>query len=305
MILDRGALLLFDELGSGTDPKEGVSLAKAIINYAIRNNLYLVLTTHYSELKAFSYENISIETASVRFDDETLEPLYLVDYGRSGASNALKIAKRLKLKEEILTEAHSFLEDTKTDLGKIILAFEEKEKVLDKLTEEAKEKEELFRLKEEKLTEELKKLELNKQNILKEVKEESKKLLKEQESKFKDVLKKLENVKEAHEIAELKHEVSKLGIKFSEESIEEFKVGDNVYIKSYDQNGVITNIKKDNYYVKFGHFELSFKKSDLLKHTIEKKEKVKKREKTTFTVREVKAELDLRGLELLMLKMLI
>lgn len=292
---DRGALLLFDELGSGTDPKEGVSLAKAIINYAIRNNLYLVLTTHYSELKAFSYENISIETASVRFDDETLEPLYLVDYGRSGASNALKIAKRLKLKEEILTEAHSFLEDTKTDLGKIILAFEEKEKVLDKLTEEAKEKEELFRLKEEKLTEELKKLELNKQNILKEVKEESKKLLKEQESKFKDVLKKLENVKEAHEIAELKHEVSKLGIKFSEESIEEFKVGDNVYIKSYDQNGVITNIKKDNYYVKFGHFELSFKKSDLLKHTIEKKEKVKKREKTTFTVREVKAELDLRG----------
>ena len=163
------------------------------------------------------------------------------------------------------------------------------------MTEEAKEKEELFRLKEEKLTEELKKLELNKQNILKEVKEESKKLLKEQESKFKDVLKKLENVKEAHEIAELKHEVSKLGIKFSEESIEEFKVGDNVYIKSYDQNGVITNIKKDNYYVKFGHFELSFKKSDLLKHTIEKKEKVKKREKTTFTVREVKAELDLRG----------
>ena len=54
----------------------------------------------------------------------------------------------------------------------------------------------------------------------------------------------MENVKEAHEIAELKHEVSKLGIKFSEESIEEFKVGDNVYIKSYDQNGVITNIKR-------------------------------------------------------------
>ncbi len=294
-VASEGALLLFDELGSGTDPKEGVSLAKAIINYAIKNNIFLVLTTHYSELKAFSYENLSIETASVRFNDETLEPLYLVDYGRSGASNALKIAKRLKLKEEILDEAHSFLEDTKTDIGKIILAFEEKEKVLDKLTEEAKEKEELFRLKEEKLTEELKKLELNKQNILKEVKEESKKLLKEQESKFKDVLKKLENVKEAHEIAELKHEVSKLGIKFSEESDEEFKVGDNVYIKSYDQNGVITNIKKDDYYVKFGHFELSFKKSDLLKHTIEKKEKVKKREKTTFTVREVKTELDLRG----------
>ena len=106
------ALLLFDELGSGTDPKEGVSLAKAIINYAIRNNIYLVLTTHYSELKAFSYENANIETASVRFNDETLEPLYLVDYGRSGASNALKIAKRLKVKEEIL-KRHTHFEDTK------------------------------------------------------------------------------------------------------------------------------------------------------------------------------------------------
>ncbi len=295
-IASDGALLLFDELGSGTDPKEGVSLAKAIINYAIRNNIYLVLTTHYSELKAFSYENASIETASVRFNDETLEPLYLVAYGRSGASNALKIAKRLKLKEEILNEAYSFLEDTKTDLGKIILTFEEKEKVLDKLTEEAKEKEELFRLKEEKLSEELKKIELNKQNILKEVKEESKKLLREQENKFKDVLQKLENIKEAHEIAELKHEVSKLGIKFIEESLEEFKIGDHVYIKSYDQNGIITNIKKDDYFVKFGHFELSFKKSDLLKHTVEKKEPVKKRERTTFIIKEVKAELDLRGI---------
>lgn len=289
------SLLLFDELGSGTDPKEGVSLAKSIINYAIRNNIFLVLTTHYSELKAFSYENLNIETASVRFNDETLEPLYLVDYGRSGASNALKIAKRLKLKEEILKEAHMFLEDTKTDLGKIILAFEEKEKVLDKLTEEAKKQEELLREKNEKLTQELKKIELNKQNILKELKEDSRKLLKEQETKFKEVLKKLENVREAHEIAELKHEVSKLGIKFEEESLEDFKVGDHVYIKSYDQNGVITNIKKDDYFVKFGHFELSFKKSNLLKHTATKKEQVKKREKTTFTVREVKAELDLRG----------
>lgn len=292
---NNGSLLLFDELGSGTDPKEGVSLAKAIINYAIRNHIYLVLTTHYSELKAFSYENVNIETASVRFNDETLEPLYLVDYGRSGASNALKIAKRLKLKEEILKEAYSFLEDTKTDLAKIISTFEDKEKVLDKLTEETKEKEELLKVKEEKLTEELKKLELNKQNILKELKEDSRKLLKEQEAKFKEVLKKLESVREAHEIAELKHEVSKLGIKFLEESDEDFKVGDHVYIKSYDQNGVVTNIKKDDYYVKFGHFELSFKKSDLLKHTVTKKEQVKRREQRTFTIKEIKAELDLRG----------
>ena len=102
-------------------------------------------------------------------------------------------------------------------------------------------------------------------------------------------------MKEAHEIAELKYEVSKLGIKFDEESDEDFKVGDHVYIKSYDQNGIITNIKKDDYYVKFGHFELAFKKSNLLKHTVEKKEQVKRREKQSFSFKEVKAELDLRG----------
>ena len=82
-------LVLLDELGSGTDPQEGSALAMGILDYLEPFNLRMIVTTHYSELKVYAYTHPHIANASVAFDIDTLKPLYRINYGISGSSNAL------------------------------------------------------------------------------------------------------------------------------------------------------------------------------------------------------------------------
>lgn len=99
------SLVLFDEIGSGTDPIEGSNLAKAILNYLIKEKVSFITTTHYSDLKTFGFENPYVINASMEFDQHTLSPTYELKLGISGSSNAFNIAKRLGLKEEIINDA--------------------------------------------------------------------------------------------------------------------------------------------------------------------------------------------------------
>ncbi|MDR2828239.1 MAG: hypothetical protein LBV51_02330, partial [Acholeplasmatales bacterium] len=105
--LNSNSLILLDELGGGTDPVEGQALAIAIINYIKQFKPHLIVTTHYLELKTFAYSSNDIEVASVAFDADTLQPLYYLNMGIGGASNAILIAKRLGLNSEIIKNASS------------------------------------------------------------------------------------------------------------------------------------------------------------------------------------------------------
>jgi DNA mismatch repair protein MutS2 len=114
------ALVLLDEIGAGTDPTEGVALARALIEHLHQRGVRTVVTTHYNELKALAYNHPGIQNASVEFDTETLRPTYRLQIGLPGRSNALTIAARLGLEREIVEHARGFVGAQAMEIDRIL-----------------------------------------------------------------------------------------------------------------------------------------------------------------------------------------
>jgi DNA mismatch repair protein MutS2 len=114
------SLVILDELGAGTDPQEGAGLARAILSELLRRGIPTLVATHYPELKAFAYNTPGAENASMEFDLRTLRPTYRLILGLPGRSNALAIAKRLGLPEEILAEARSMVDTSDLEADRLL-----------------------------------------------------------------------------------------------------------------------------------------------------------------------------------------
>lgn len=107
---DPHALVILDELGAGTDPQEGAALARAILDHLVRRGITTLVATHYPELKAYAHATAGVVNASVEFNLETLAPTYHLTVGLPGRSNALAIAKRLNLREDVIEAARESID---------------------------------------------------------------------------------------------------------------------------------------------------------------------------------------------------
>lgn len=116
---DANSLVLLDELGAGTDPTEGAALGRAILDALDERGVRAIVTTHLGDLKTYAFNNPRAENGAVEFDIETLRPTYRLHIGQFGMSNALRIARRLKLPKELLQKAHRYLKRKKGKTGEL------------------------------------------------------------------------------------------------------------------------------------------------------------------------------------------
>ncbi|TVQ48135.1 MAG: endonuclease MutS2 [Gloeocapsa sp. DLM2.Bin57] len=124
----KSSLVLLDEVGAGTDPAEGSALAIALLQYFADKTWLTIATTHYGELKALKYQDSRFENASVEFDEETLGPTYRLLWGIPGRSNALSIALRLGLTQEIVAEAKNKVGTYSQEINQVIAGLEAQRK---------------------------------------------------------------------------------------------------------------------------------------------------------------------------------
>lgn len=259
--VDSQSLVLFDELGAGTDPVEGAGLAMAILNHLREIGAITVGTTHYSELKMYAIAEEWVENACCEFDVETLQPTYRLLIGVPGKSNAFAISKRLGLKNEIIENARELL-------NKEHLTFEDMVADIEKnLSETMKEKllAENLRMQIEKLKNEAyeheRKTEEQKEKIIKEAKEEARQILLEAREESSEIIKNLRILekeksesnrnKEMEKLRfQIKNKIDVLDKDLTEHFIQKntvtkpprnLKPGDSVFIVNLNQKGTIIN----------------------------------------------------------------
>ena len=134
---DDRTLVLFDELGAGTDPAEGAALATAIIEFCRKMGSHVVATTHYAELKLYAMRTKGVINASCEFDVETLRPTYKLLIGIPGKSNAFAISRKLGLAEEILKEADDLVDKSDKDFEDVLSQLEQQRQQMEAARQEA------------------------------------------------------------------------------------------------------------------------------------------------------------------------
>lgn len=256
----KDTLVLFDELGGGTDPVEGSALAIAILSQLHSEDIRCMATTHYSELKTFAMTTPGIENACCEFDVETLSPTYHLLIGIPGKSNAFAIAQKLGLSKTIIEQAMSQVDNDTVDMETILADLEKSKKTIEaEQAEIIANKEEIKKLKE-RLASKNEHIEQRKQDILRNAREEAREILEEAKSFADEAIRKYNNWEKKPQSANnkdmekargeirdrLKSVNSKLEYKTSnrksKNKASDFHLGDSVHVISMNTDGIVRSL---------------------------------------------------------------
>lgn len=301
--VDDKSLVLLDEIGGGTDPKEGESLAMAIIDYLHKRKVLGVITTHYSNLKTYAIEKDYIENASMLFDEDSLTPLYKIILGVSGKSYAYDISSKLGLDNFILLDAKKYEEYYSKEQDKLIAKLEDEistikkreEKLLLEIEENKKLQEELINKNkeiEEKLLEIEEKAQEQIDDKIIEALESIDDIVNEIKNKDKEEIKMNEWIDAKKKIKEFHKEKKEEVI----ENKENLQVGDNVLVTTINKVGKITRITNNKYMVNVNGLTLTLEKNKLKFVSALKEEKQKANVKVGSGLKSVNYELNIIGL---------
>lgn len=306
------SLILIDELGAGTDPKEGAALAMSILDKMGESGSEVLATTHYPELKVYGYNRPETINASMEFDEKTLQPTYRLLLGVPGQSNALNIAKRLGLPDTIISEASSLMDSDSQDINRMIKQLTKQTKDADerarKLKVELAENERLHADLNDKLT----KFTDNKDSMVNDAKRQANQIVSKTRRQANEIINNLHQVQKRtnqpikeNELIDAKGKINSLEqhpelknnrVLKREKAKHHFKEGDDVLVKSYGQRGVLLKkMGKDNWEVQLGILKMKVSESDL-----EQTHKEPGKKKHTPSVRRTRSSgisptLDLRG----------
>ncbi len=313
---DKNSLVLFDELGAGTDPTEGAALAVSILESLRERKCKIVATTHYSELKAYALKTIGVENASVEFDVETLRPTYRLLIGVPGKSNAFEISRRLGLPDFIIEEAKNNISSASLKFEDLIQSLQEKSI---KAEEDARlaETYKLENLKtKEKYEEKLYKLQKNQDNAMAEAQREARRVLKEAKEEADEILKNIRDIEkmgyssEARQIIEEERKKLKDKMEAAEqkvireaenkgEELKSVKLGEEVFIPAFNQKAIVLTQPdgKGEVQVQAGIMKINVKLKDLHKAAKTPEEKKTTKREAKLNLKSVDSSVDLRGMD--------
>ena len=296
--LSENSLVLLDELGAGTDPTEGASLAMSISTYIKESKAKAIITTHYNELKEYAVVTERCENASMDFNPVTYNPTYKLIVGTPGASNALLIARKLGLKESIIEQAQAGIQDGKLEFENVLQALEiarrnalENEEKTALALKQAEETQKAVERERDRLY-------VQRERLNENVRKETKRLVEDAMEEANEIINTLRDILEEpteqnlFKARKLRKSLEKYIVLednefegFGEEDDSEIQVGDTVLVKALKVEGEVKEINKNNVVVRLGKMNSNFKLDALQKLKGRKKETKKEVVHATHTLR--------------------